>query len=92
MSPHEMNELASEISCSMDNGFSEILDMLHGMNAAAAYITCLRQVIYSNMPDVVAAAKSNLNRLGQDWTKHLIQHETRIGVNGRKPGQSKQDM
>lgn len=73
-----MNELASEISSSMDNGFSEILNMLHGMNAAAEYIVCLRQVVYSNVPEVVSAARANLNRLGQNWTTHLIQHETRM--------------
>ena len=84
MSHQEMNELASEISCSMDNGYSEILNMLHGMNAAAAYIVCLRQVVYSNMPEVIAAARANLNRLGQDWTTHLIEHETRL-KNGSKP-------
>jgi len=74
----EMNELASEIASSMDNGFSEILNMLHGMNAAAEYIVCLRQVVYSNMPEVVSAARANLNRLGQNWTTHLIEHEKRI--------------
>jgi len=87
----QMNELASEISCSMDNGYSEILNMLHGMNAAAAYIVCLRQVVYSNIPEVVSAARANLNRLGQDWTTHLIQHETRLGEKGRKPEPSRLD-
>lgn len=73
----KMNELASEISSSMDNGFSEILNMLNGMNAAAEYIVCLRQVVYSNKPEVVERAKENLNTLGQRWTTYLILHETR---------------
>lgn len=74
----KMNELASELSSSMDNGFSEILNMLHGMNAAAEYIVCLRQVVYSNKPEVVERAKANLNTLGQRWTTYLSQHETRM--------------
>ncbi len=73
-----MAEIASEITCSMDNGYGETLDMLHALNAAAAYIVCLRQVVYSNLPEVVSAARANLNRLGQDWTTHLIRHESRM--------------
>lgn len=74
----QMNELASEISSSMDNGFSEILNMLHGMNAAAEYIVCLRQVIYARHPEVIINARANLDRLGSKWTTYLIQHETRM--------------
>jgi hypothetical protein len=78
MSPQKINDLAAEISSSMDNGYSEILNMLNGMNAAAEYIVCLRQVVYSNKPEVVERAKENLNMLGQRWTTYLILHETRM--------------
>ena len=74
----KMNELAGEISSSIDNGFSEILNLLHGMNAAAEYIVCLRQAYYARNPEVIEIAKVNLDRLGQRWTTYLIQHETRI--------------
>lgn len=74
----KVNELASEISSSMDNGFSEILNMLHGMNAAAEYITCLRQVVYARHPEVIINARANLDRLGSKWTTYADFVETRM--------------
>ena len=70
-------ELASEITCSMDSGYSEVLDMLNALYSASKYIVCLRQMVYSTDSRVRDAAYKIASMFGGDWTGYLMRHEKR---------------
>ena len=72
-----IEELASEISCSIDSGYSEVLNMLKALDAASKYIVCLRQMVYSSESSVRVDAHKNEDRFGSEWTEYLMRHEKR---------------